>query len=182
MPEADPANGMSSHFAGLGGTTRSRNSPLAGSRSPDHPPPGYLNNRKRTIRSRRCSCPSRDMMETNNLTVLDGERFEMLANAIGPALEPIVAKYITDCGLELAALQPLLSAGHHDQVRSIAHRMKGASSSLGLLRLERGFRDLESSAARGASLALEDVMNLRRDLEDARAELEFRLPAPKHAG
>lgn len=122
------------------------------------------------------------MMDTRNLTVLDGARFEMLANAIGPALEPIVAKYITDGSLELEALAALVAAGHHDQVRSIAHRMKGASSSLGLLRLERGFRDLESSAARGDSLALEDLVNLRKDLEDARTELGFRLPASKHAG
>lgn len=107
------------------------------------------------------------MAETSDIEILDGARFEMLANSIGPALEPIIEKYLTDCGLDLEALPALIAEANHDRVRFVAHRLKGASSSLGLLRLERGFGELESCAAQRLELHLETVAKLRNDLADA---------------
>lgn len=115
-----------------------------------------------------------NMIDTRNPDVLDAARFEMLENSIGPALRPIVVRYITDCEAAIAAIQVSLAAGDHDQVRSVSHRMKGGSSSLGLGRMERGFSELEVAAAQRQEIRLESVAKLSGELRDAVLILRMR--------
>jgi HPt (histidine-containing phosphotransfer) domain-containing protein len=114
------------------------------------------------------------MSDPRNPDVLDSARFEMLENSIGPALRPIVARYITDCEAAIEALQLSVAAADHDRVRSVAHRMKGASSSLGLGRMERGFSELELAAAQRHEFQAETVAKLSGDLRDAVHALRLR--------
>lgn len=114
------------------------------------------------------------MSDPRNPDVLDSARFEMLENAVGPALRPIVARYITDCEAAIEALHLSVAAADHDQVRSVAHRMKGASSSLGLGRMERGFSELELSATQRHELQAGTVAKLSGDLRDAVHALRLR--------
>ena len=131
----------------------------------------------------RCSHrPTTDMADTRDLEILDGARFEMLSGSIGPALEPIVEKYLSDCGFHLETLHALIAEANYDRVRSVAHQLKGASSSLGLLRLEQGFSQLESCAAQRLGLGLETVVKLRNDLADAGYALRAEGRQPTHAG
>lgn len=131
----------------------------------------------------RCSHrPTTDMADTRDLEILDGARFEMLSGSIGPALERIVEKYLSDCGFHLETLHALIAEANYDRVRSVAHQLKGASSSLGLLRLEQGFSQLESCAAQRLGLGLETVVKLRNDLADAGYALRAEGRQPTHAG
>jgi HPt (histidine-containing phosphotransfer) domain-containing protein len=114
------------------------------------------------------------MIETTYPDVLDRARFEMLQNAIGPALPPIVARYLSDCEAAIEGLQLSLPTADYDRIRSLAHRMKGASSSLGLGRMEREFRDLEISAARGHEFPPDVVAKLSGELRDAVHALRLR--------
>jgi HPt (histidine-containing phosphotransfer) domain-containing protein len=115
-----------------------------------------------------------NMSDPRNPDVLDSARFEMLENSIGPALRPIVARYITDCEAAIEALQLSVAAADHDRVRSVAHRMKGASSSLGLGRMERGFSELELAATQRHEFQAETVAKLSGDLRDAVHALRLR--------
>ena len=115
-----------------------------------------------------------DMIDPRNPDVLDVVRFEMLENAIGSALKPIVARYVIDCEAAIEALHGLVAAADHDRVRSVAHRMKGASSSLGLGRMERGFSELEISAAQGQDFPPDVVAKLSGEFRDAVSALRLR--------
>lgn len=114
------------------------------------------------------------MIDTRNLDVLDAARFEMLEKSIGPALRPIVAKYINECENAITAICGAAAAADHDLVRSLAHRMKGASSSLGLGRMERGFSELEEAAARRQEFQPENIVNLSGELHEAVLALRLR--------
>lgn len=114
------------------------------------------------------------MIDTRNPDILDIARFEMLENSIGPALQPIVARYITDCEAAIETLRLSVAAADHEGVRSVAHRMKGASSSLGLGRMERGFSELEISAAQRQDFAPDLVAKLSGELRDAVHALRLR--------
>lgn len=106
--------------------------------------------------------------------VLDAARFEMLEKSIGPALIPIVSRYIADCEDAICELYRAAAAADHDQVRSLAHRMKGASSSMGLGRMERGFSDLEAAAARRQEFQLEWIAKLSGELQEAVLAMRLR--------
>jgi HPt (histidine-containing phosphotransfer) domain-containing protein len=114
------------------------------------------------------------MIDPRNPVVLDAARFEMLEKSIGPALKPIVARYLTDCEAAIEVLKRSVAAADHDQVRSLAHRMKGASSSLGLCRMERGFSELELAATQRQELHPESVAKLTGELLDAVLALRLR--------
>lgn len=77
---------------------------------------------------------------------LDESRLETLLNAIGDKLPPIVAIYLDDCSGNLDKLDDLIQQGEMEEVRKLAHQMKGASLTLGLLELQDLFRNLEQAA------------------------------------
>lgn len=114
------------------------------------------------------------MTDTRNPDVLDAARYEMLQKSIGPALKPIIAKYINECEDAIRAIHGAAAAADHDLVRSLAHRMKGASSSLGLGRMERGFSELEAAAARRQEFQPEDIAKLSGELHEAVLALRLR--------
>lgn len=98
----------------------------------------------------------------------------MLEKSIGPALVPIVSRYIAECEDSIAVLHRAVAAADHDQVRSVAHRMKGASSSLGLVRMERGFSELEAAASRRQELKQENIAKISGELQEAVLALRLR--------
>lgn len=135
--------------------------------------------RKVSLFGKRLICSGRivhlpNMIDTRNPDILDAVRFEMLENSIGPALKPIVARYISDCEAAIATILGALAAADHDQVRSVSHRMKGASSSLGLVRMQLGFSELEVAAAQRQEIRTETVAKLSGELQHAVLTLRMR--------
>jgi HPt (histidine-containing phosphotransfer) domain-containing protein len=109
--------------------------------------------------------------------LLDSSRFETLLINVGPELRRIFDSFLVQCAEAIDALSAGNISGDIDQVRAIAHKMKGSCSSLGLSRLEASFRDLETDCRNGKSAAADWLSAAARHLEDSRQEIDRHLPS-----
>lgn len=109
--------------------------------------------------------------------LLDTSRFETLLTNVGPELRRICDSFLLQCSEAINSLSAGNISGDIDQVRAIAHKMKGSCSSLGLSRLESSFRDLEMDCRNGKSVAADWHTAIARHLEDSRQEIDRHLPA-----
>ena len=102
----------------------------------------------------------------------------VLAGLLGDdpeAVAEIVGEYVADAPRQLVRLREALAAGDTDQVRRLAHTLKGASANIG------------AEGARAAALALEQAAAGSFDqggapVEAVEAELQRLLEAVKAAG
>lgn len=98
----------------------------------------------------------------------------MLEKNIGAALQRICEKFFIDCAAALEDLSEWIDAGKLEEVRKLAHQMKGASVSLGLPRLESHFRTLEFAAAEGSGIPKDWYAAAVMALEDAKKGIDQR--------
>ena len=96
----------------------------------------------------------------------------MLLINVGPELRRIFDSFLLQCAEAIDALSAGNINGEIDQVRVIAHKMKGSCSSLGLSRLEASFRDLETDCRNGKSVAADWLSAATRHFEDSRQEID----------
>ncbi len=114
-----------------------------------------------------------DRSEERSAGEVDERMLEALVEMIGPELRPIWGKYLmqTREGLQqLSARAPMAT------IPKLAHKLKGASASLGLTSLAAGFARLEADAANGRAPAPSELEWLARQLDEAEAILEKHLP------
>lgn len=100
----------------------------------------------------------------------------MLQQTIGDKLAPIVALYFKDCSENQVKLLDLIHAGESEEVGKLAHQMKGAALSLGLLELQELFRTVEASARNGAPQAHDLQSTITEALKRARRVMMERFP------
>lgn len=108
--------------------------------------------------------------------IVDSQRIHLLQQTIGEKLAPIVALYFKDCSENLKKLLDLIDAGESEEVGKLAHQMKGAALSLGLLELQELFRTVETSARNGKPLAHDVQSTMTEALERARSVMMQRYP------
>ena len=108
--------------------------------------------------------------------LLDSLRFETLLINVGPELRRICDSFLVQCAEAIETLSVRNGGDEIDQVRAIAHKMKGSCSSLGLSRLEACFRDLETDCRNGKSAGPDWLSAAARHLEDSRQEIDRHIP------
>lgn len=77
------------------------------------------------------------------------ERLREMQLAFGPRFVTIVEEYRTSLPGRLAAMRDAALLGAHDTLAIAAHRLAGASASLGALRVSAMCRDLETECSEG---------------------------------
>ena len=86
------------------------------------------------------------MMSAFHNPALDTQRLATLERHLGDALRPIVERYFVDCAAMLESLAHHVAEGNINEIQGIAHRMKGASGTLGMLRLQSCFGIMEEAS------------------------------------
>lgn len=108
--------------------------------------------------------------------VVDDQRINVLQETIGDKLAPIVALYFKDCSENLVKLQDLVKHGQCEEVGKLAHQMKGAALSLGLIELQELFRNVEASAKSGNLQPQEWQASIPEALQRAHRVMLARFP------
>ena len=109
------------------------------------------------------AAPAEDMPPQSSVEVLDWDTLvQALMGDEGFALE-LVAGFLDDFHRQVSILKDAVASGNADQVRSVAHTMKGATSNIRALALSKTASDIEAA---GRDRELADVDSLIRDLED----------------
>jgi len=124
-----------------------------------------------------------ETMEGLPAEVLDPERLEILREleeASGePLVEGLIRSYLDRTREDLKSVAELIARGDREALGHVAHRLKGASSNLGLPRLTALFKVLEGAAPDASEEALEAMCTpLPDELEKACSAFAGWLPSP----
>lgn len=85
--------------------------------------------------------------------LLDDARFELLHKVLGASLQNLLDQYVADCHSALDTLADHIRQNNPVDGMAIAHRMKGASASIGASQMRVWFTEMEDAIGHGGNHA-----------------------------
>ena len=99
------------------------------------------------------------MSDITDLPIVDTDALNELKDLAGEECIGIFDEFFNEFVKQSAELESAVSANDHATIKSIAHSIKGSSSSLGMLRLSKYASILEEAAKAGQTLPIGDMVS-----------------------